>query len=301
MRPLLSPAVRTIEAWLGQGGPALQEAWRQWWTTRNTSPDAYFGHPLALPVVELPSWAATRIGPALPETPVVAAVASSVAGYIHVRILDDVVDGDRSQPSSPTDLLLSAALLTAHHTFLAVARGASAPDTDASDVWARFARAMCDEAHTRAGPPAIPDEATFQASLDRSRPLGLPAAALFRNAGLSPAPVWEAVDLLIDVHQRHTDLIDLSRDAQHGWTTRVSAQLGIADARATAFQDGTLDSLFRDMFTKLDQAAHAEPELPGIQSWTNARAAALRALQTSLWTRWWAHTLGADWSPSEIV
>ena len=243
---------------------------------------AYFTHPLALPVADLPRWAAAG-----GSDVVSSAQASAVCGYLHARILDDLVDGDRSVPSSPGDVLAASLLQTLHLRWLAEAAGPHAPDLLrlATRRWGAFTRAMSTELRTRRSPdPAT--EASHRRSLDRSRPLALPALAVRRRLGRPDAPLPDVVELVIDAHQRLTDLLDLQRDGAHGHTTWAAAHLRVGDGPAAAFQSGAFDRW-------LDQidALHARAEvhaaaLPGLGGWLARRHTLTAQVRRTAWERY---------------
>ncbi|WP_438028048.1 geranylgeranyl pyrophosphate synthase [Sorangium sp. So ce233] len=195
--------------------------------------EGYFSHPMALPVLELPLWVATRFGaPApgagsqgLPTLAVDLAEAAAV-GYLHVRIEDDLLDEGLGEPGAA--VLLSGALFARHQALLARSLpGGSAFWDLFEEVWFGYGEAMLLERRLhRGGGPR--DAEAFRRVLARSRPLVLPAAAaLFALSRPERLAALEAfVSALAAAHQLFADLLHAEKDRAIGNATYVLARLG---------------------------------------------------------------------------
>jgi len=237
---------------------------------------AYFTHPLALPVLQLPCWVgADGVDP----TVVAAAQASAVAGYLHARLLDDWMDGDAAH--TRTDLLAASFLMALHIEYLVEAGGPGMPALGTAR-WGAFSRAMLEETHQRTeGRGQTPD--TYARSLDRSRAMVLPALAVARHRGGLDHAVCSAVDAIVDAHQRLTDTLDLERDHASGLSTLARTALRLDDGPAAPFQDGRLDAWFAEIEQLHTTAARFEPTMPGIGAWVATRQRLAESVQKRLW------------------
>ncbi len=255
----------------------LAEVWAPLNSRYDLDSGAYFRHPLALPVVELPDWAA----PECPPEARASARASAVAGYLHARILDDRLDADRAELPSPLDDLAASFAMAVHLDLLADAAGPFPVLPIAAQLWGSFARAMADE--LRLGTTA-PDAAEYHRSLDRSRPLILPALAVLGRSGRDPTDLVDLVEAIIDAHQRLTDVLDLQRDTRHGRQTHAWAALGLAEGAAAPFQAGRLDAWFDHIDCLHEQAIASAAHFPGAASWLQRRQSLAHQARTTVWT-----------------
>ncbi|KYF58883.1 geranylgeranyl pyrophosphate synthase, partial [Sorangium cellulosum] len=190
--------------------------------------EGYFSHPMALPVLELPLWVATRFRaprpapragtPELPPLAVDLAEAAAV-GYLHVRIEDDLVDEGVGEPGAA--VLLSGALFARHQALLARSLPGQSAFWDLfEEVWLGYGDAMLLERRLhRGGGPR--DVEAFRRVLARSRPLVLPAAAaLFALSRPEHLAALEAfVSALAAAHQLFADLLHAEKDRALGNAT----------------------------------------------------------------------------------
>ncbi|WP_437735958.1 geranylgeranyl pyrophosphate synthase [Sorangium sp. So ce1335] len=197
--------------------------------------EGYFSHPMALPVLELPLWVATRFGaqgpapcagsPGIPPLAVDLAEAAAV-GYLHVRIEDDLLDEGLGEPGAA--VLLSGALFARHQALLARSLAGESAFWDLfEEVWLGYGEAMQLERRLhRGGGPR--DAAMFRRVLARTRPLVLPAAAaLFALSRPEHLAALEAfVAALAAAHQLFADLLHAEKDRALGNTTYVLVRLG---------------------------------------------------------------------------
>lgn len=179
--------------------------------------------PGAYPVIRMPWWAA---GEALRSEDRTSLAASSIAGYLFIRIVDDVADGDHAVPAA---VLPSLGFF--HTEFTRVFREWFAAD-DA--FWAPFERwwsataaAAVDD--LASGPV---DQDTFERSAARKTEAAvIPVAAALRRIGRPDSiDAWERFVVAFGRwHQFQNDLEGLATDQARGATTWI-----ISTARAEA-------------------------------------------------------------------
>ena len=259
-----------LEGWATALGPTLAAAWRTLrQRLRMDQPPGYFLHPLALPVLQLPAWVGQGPASAAPER-VRAAVASAAAGYLGVRILDDLLD--EGIDAGPATWMLAQALLARHHALAgSVALDCPAWHALSAQRWGAFAEAMAHEATLPSDQPV--DAARFSTLLQRSGPLVLPPAALLMPVAPALLPALCAlVDDLAHSHQLFTDAIDAEKDLRNGNRSqvldRMGARNGPEEVRRRLYLEGGLDQVFAEATGLLESArAHARtlglaPALP---------------------------------------
>jgi hypothetical protein len=259
----------------------------------------YFLHPLALPVLDLPAWTAAacaRAGRPLSDESVHDAVLAAAAGYLHVRVQDDLLD--EGEGAAAPAMLLAEALLLGHQDRLRRVVGASAPFWAAADrLWLAYGEAMLLE-HAHFAGDGVPDAAAFERVLDRSRPLVLPPLAVLDAAGRAEraADLHALVDHLVRAHQLYTDLLDVEKDLRHGnrtWLVRRFAPSGEPAAlRRRLYLEGGFDEVVAEVAAGHQAAAeHARAlDLPEVERFLarraahmeDARAVAFRALFDTL-------------------
>jgi len=262
-----------LEVAAGRMGPRLGGAWTRLSSRLrlNDRQPGYFLHPLAFPILQLPTWAAQRAGGALPEAAALAADSreAAAAGYLHVRVQDDWMDEGIEEGAATA--LLSDALLTRHQRLLVGVAGDRPAFWERFEAaWLRYAEAMLLERALHDG-EATYDQAAFDVVMDRSRPLALPPAAIWIHSGLDallPA-LDDYVSHLSTSHQLFTDLIDAERDLAAGNLTWVIRRMGISDEgaedpeaslqqlRRALYLEGGFDAVMREARGRLEQAAEA--------------------------------------------
>lgn len=296
-RALQAEVLGRLGGWARDLGPPLATAWQALAARlRLDEGRGYFLHPLALPVLQLPAWVAAG-HPAVAARgvdAVVQAAEAAAAGYLHVRIQDDLLD--EGVGGDPAGTMLGEALAARHHR-LALGLGGPAHAAVHEARWLAYADAMAFEATLR-GPHAPPlDAAAFTRLLRRTSPLVLPAAALAAPSWPAAVPVLDAiVGHLARSHQLFTDAVDVEKDLRNGNPTWVQVRLGLAAGPAALRRrlvlEGGLDLVVGEALAELDAAealADSLP-LPGLGPWAAARRAVMerarqdvfRALFTAL-------------------
>lgn len=249
----------------------------------------YFSHPMALPVLELPGWAAEhagRCGAAVDPETTMDLVEAAVAGYLHVRIEDDWFDEGIGEPGAA--MMLSNALFVRHQGLLArtIPRASVGSAAERGgfwdlfeEVWLGYGEAMLLERRLHRG-EGIRDAAAFQQVLARSRPLILPAAAaLFAADRAQDLGALERICApLLAGHQLFADLLHAEKDRALGSMTHVLWRLGggpieAAALRAELFVRGGFDAIVSDARGQiaLARAAAGELAMPGAVRFLEAR------------------------------
>jgi hypothetical protein len=228
---------------------------------------SYFLAARALPVTRLSGWCwalADRRGRGLADEVRDRLCESAVAGYLHVRLQDDLLDEGIGRPVEV--MLLAEVLLVRHLVLLGeVAGEGSGVRRLAEERWRRYGDAMLLESQVHGG--IVPcDNAAFLRLLDRSRPLVLPGAAALAAAGLDAeiGPLDVYVGHLVDGHQRFHDLQDAERDLLGGCQTLVTRRYG--DGGVTAMRrrlvvEGGFDQIVAEARRALEAAASSAAAL----------------------------------------
>lgn len=209
---LVEAGAERLEATLRAGMPGSADramTWLRGLTVSGRLAD-YFLHPTRFPMVRLPVWA---IEPEARHHRALVAdtIYSTMAGYYHIRLLDDVMD---RMPEAPLDLLPLAALF--HLEFQSAYQPHFAAD---SPFWAEFRGrwlGLADWTVPRRGTDAIgPLQERAGATVGavviplRALTLGVGAAGRFEQ--------WEPVVLeLARIEQWIDDIVDWQQDLERG-------------------------------------------------------------------------------------
>jgi hypothetical protein len=233
------------------------------------SGEGYFSHPLALPVLELPRWAAAGHGTMVAPSTLTNLAEAAMAGYLHVRVQDDWFDEQVGEPGAV--MMLADALFARHQILLAREVDAGSAFWELfEEVWLGYREAMLFERglHTSGEPY---DAVAFGKVLARSRPLMLPpAAALFVADRPEDVRLLERFASALNAgHQLFADLLDVEKDRANGHMTYVLFRLGArmgdacgADAlRVALFSRGGFDAVVSDALDELARAQQAAEAL----------------------------------------
>jgi hypothetical protein len=244
---------------LGTAFDALATRLGLFWGERG---QGYFSHPMALPVLEFPRWAAAHVarqGTVIAPTVLANLVEAAAIGYLHIRVQDDWFD--EAVGESGVVMMLSDALFTRAQALLA--REVSRQSTFwelFEDVQLGYAEAMLLERRLQNTEEPY-DAAALQKVLARSRPLMLPPAATLFAA--NRATDVEALDqfsaALVTAHQLFADLLDAEKDRANGNMTYVLWRLGAKPGgdceahalRVTLFSQGGFDAVMNDALEEL--------------------------------------------------
>jgi hypothetical protein len=232
----------------------------------------YFSHPMALPVLEFPQWAAAHVarrGAAIAPAVVTALTEAAAMGYLHVRVQDDWFDEGAGEPHMA--MMLSEALFARGLALLAPVVPEQSPFWDLfEEVWVGYGEAMVLERRLHKGEEPYDVEA-FRKVLARSRPLVLlPAAVLFAAGRGEDVAAFEHFSMaLVAAHQLFADLLDAEKDLAHANRTHIlfrfavkrSGDCEIAALRVALFGQGGFDAVVRDAVKELARARRAAESL----------------------------------------
>ena len=229
---------------------------------------AYFLDPRAFPVIQLPTWCvhwADRRDPGLPHGAVADLQEAALAGYLHVRVQDDLLD--EGEGEAIPSMLLAEALLLRHLSLVQRAAGGSRAFADLVERrWTDYGEAMLLEAEVHGGRVPL-DDGVFQRVLDRSRPLVLPGAAALAAAGAEAELriLDRYVSALAEGHQWFHDLGDAERDLREGRRTPVTERYGgdgdPAAMRQRLVTGGGYDQVVGEARRALERAAGLAREI----------------------------------------
>jgi hypothetical protein len=257
----------------------------------------YFSHPMALPVLELPQWAAAhaaRHGSVIAPTVVERLMEAAATGYLHVRVQDDWFDEGVGEPG--TTMMLSDVLFARHQALLAreVPCGSAFWELF-EEVWLGYGEAMLLERRLHKGEEPY-DDAAFRGVLARSRPLVLPPAAVLFAAGRAEdvESLEQFSAALVAAHQLFADLLDAEKDRANTNRTHVLFRLGNragggqgAEAlRVALYSKGGFDAVVHDALEELARARQAADALamPEAARFCEERARLMTDLQAKIFT-----------------
>lgn len=231
-------AWQRLEDRLDQAGPPLStrlRPWQQSLAADDARPIAYFHHPLAYPTLSLPWFVEEhlcgRADPALQAD----LVLSSLCGYYHVRLVDDVMDEGAQEPRR---------LLPALHVYRL---GFEAPYRTRfpgdHPFWADFERISLVAARATLADALASelDLETFErVAARKTAAIGIPIrAVLHARSGLEAAETWDPfIHRFGCWHQMLNDLLDWQRDLARGactWLTSEARRQGGSDSAAAAW------------------------------------------------------------------
>jgi hypothetical protein len=207
---------RRLDADIAEKMPATSGLWQRRTTALAPGADrtAYFLDLAAFPTVLLPRWLAPDAAPALHRD----LLASSLAGYWAIRVVDQITDGDHLE-----DRQLAPVLGLLHARFWRPYHARFAPDDSA--FWEPALRWWTGSADAAVAEASAPVHALPLLAQRKTGAVRIPLLALCRAAGApSLPPTWEAVvDRLCTAHQLHNDWTDWRRDRAAGQRTWAGA------------------------------------------------------------------------------
>lgn len=212
---LIRSAFDTVMAELDRLAPAATDQVRPWLGTLGPSgiPDERFTHRHTFPMLALPWWTEITIRGSVDAAYQRELMASTISGYLFIRLLDDVMDRD---PRAVPQLLPLAGLF---HTMFE--RPYHRHFGTESEFWRRFDSAWAESTNAAIGDAAQPgfDERAFQSIAARKlAAVSIPVTAVcFRYGREDLVSNWIELCALICRHEQlFDDMLDWHRDGESG-------------------------------------------------------------------------------------
>ena len=231
LQPLVTEALDRLRRRLLANAPTLAELVRGWTGSLvgGAAPERYFTHPDAFPMLLLPWWA-EEVVRGVPDRRFQADLAySSVCGYYFVRMIDDLMDGDRTPPAGvlPALTVLHTEFLRVYHRYFGVEDPFWEILADSSLASAELA------ARDAVAGPATRDE-FVSTSARKTIGARIPVAAVALRYGRAELQDnWFAfIDRFGCWHQMLNDLLGWRVDLEHGRRTYLlsGAPVGAPDS-----------------------------------------------------------------------
>lgn len=218
LRALVGEAFVTLRGRLESGTPVLGQHVEAWMTglTRGAPAEDYYLRPSAFPMLLLPWWLEASIGGELDRTFQGNLVYSTVCGYYVVRMVDDLMDGDRPPPAA-----VLPAIVVLHTEFLRTLQSSFGADHPFWDALETGSRLSSETASADAGLASIDRAAFVQTSARKTSGARIPLAAVAHRYGRTDlVPPWaRLVDALGCWHQMLNDLRGWHGDLAAGRAT----------------------------------------------------------------------------------
>ncbi len=221
----MARALGRLDDRLRADAPALAAAVGDWLggLTRGNPRESYFASPRAYPLVHLPWWAGTTLADA-PDRAFHDDVAyASVTGYLVVRLLDDLMDGDREVPRAavPAVVVLHTEYIRTYQRRFPAGHA----------FWDELAAASLLSSETAAKEASLADidrAAFLAASARKTAGVRIPLAAVCLHAGRGDVlDAWyDLADRLGRWHQMLNDVRDWQRDLARGGATYFLSEAG---------------------------------------------------------------------------
>lgn len=220
---VIDPTIASLHRDIAHELPHASAAVQAWITavTRGTGLASYFTHPIAFPSLALPIWYETATKNTADRALHTALVDSTMAGYLAIRLIDDVMDGSTA---ARRDLLPVTAWL--FHRFEAPYHRWFPAE---HPFWREFRATWSASADVTAAEPSLTTwtEAVFETvSAGKIGAAWIPVVAIaWRRGGASPSAAWRQLCWrMFAWHQLHNDLFDWARDHAAGQRTWVQAE-----------------------------------------------------------------------------
>jgi hypothetical protein len=212
---LIRSAFDTVVAELDRLAPAARDHVRPWLGTLAPSgiPDERFTHRHTFPMLALPWWTEVTIRGSVDTAYQRELMASTISGYLFIRLLDDVMDRD---PRAVPQLLPLAGLF--HTMFERPYHRHFGPE---SEFWRHFDVAWAESANAAIGDAAQSDfdERAFRSIAARKlAAVSIPVTAVCLRHGRDDlVSDWERLCALIGRHEQlFDDMLDWHRDGESG-------------------------------------------------------------------------------------
>jgi hypothetical protein len=198
--------------------PSLSGSALEWTRTLSgaSPPERYFLHPEAFPMLLLPWWLEEAIRGAPDENFQAELIYSTMAGYYFVRMVDDVMDGER-----PPDAHVLPALYFFHTEFVRTYQRLFASDDGFWDALGSSWLSSADMA-SRDAQKGAPSRMEFiETSARKTVAARVPLAAVCHRYGRTELldPWFDFVDVFGRWHQMLNDILGWQDDLEHGRQT----------------------------------------------------------------------------------
>ncbi len=249
-------AFARLGSMLAAGAPTLGSHFADWQSelAGGAAPTAYYTHPDAFPLLLLPWWLDGTLHDEPDRELLDEVTYSSICGYFVVRLIDDLMDGDRAVPAG-----LLPAIIVLHTEFIATYLAQFRSDDPFWEVLEGTSMMSSEVAGRDAGLADI-DRATFlETSARKVAGAVIPIAAVAHHAGRPDlVEPWSAlVDRLGAWHQMRNDILDWRRDLERGRATFFlsEARRAVADADdPTSISAWVLDGGIEQGIGELEEA-----------------------------------------------
>lgn len=256
--------------------PATFEHWHRRTAALAPAEDrtAYFLALSAFPTVLLPRWLAPDADPALHRD----LLASSLAGYWAIRVVDQITDGDH-----PEDRQLAPLLGLLHALFWRPYHARFAAHDSA--FWEPALRWWTGGADAAVAEASAPVEDLRRLTPRKTGAVRIPLLALARGAGGPELPAaWDTlVEHLSTAHQLHNDWTDWQRDRAAGqrtwagaWAEQHCGDRSAAEWWAMEGAQRFADEELLPALSDLHRALAAAPTAAGL-AWCEARTQQVHA------------------------
>ncbi|MCB0212064.1 MAG: hypothetical protein KDJ52_22165 [Anaerolineae bacterium] len=214
----ITQAIERLQTEMEQAAPVMAAQVIPWQVklAGKLQPEAYFMHPLAFPALLLPWWTETALGEPSDPTLQAELAYSTINGYYHIRLIDNLMDGHAT---------VERELLPALNFFHTQFQSAYHPYFPADHpFWAFFNATWFRSGEAAMEDAALMDidEATFKrVAAQKVCAAKIPVAAVCyrHNRADAIAPWADFIDHLGGWHQFRNDLFDWHKDMAQQTTT----------------------------------------------------------------------------------
>jgi hypothetical protein len=247
--PLVSEAYARLRRRLQSGAPTLAPSVLEWTQTLSgrSSPEGYFTHPEAFPMLLVPWWLEEVIR-GTPDIRFQAdLVYSTMCGYYFVRMIDNLMDGE-----SPPEAQLLPALTVLHTEFIQTYHGHFPFGDPFWEVLSEASLASAEMASRDASMGSVTRTEFVDTSARKTVGVHIPVAAVihrYRRTELLE-PWFSFLDRFGRWHQMLNDIVGWRVDLQHG--RRTYFLRNAPSDNYAAVGEWVLSEGFRSGFAELD-------------------------------------------------
>lgn len=224
-------------------------------------PEAYFEHPFAYPLLELPLWVRSGLGEEADRDFAVNVTLSNLCGYYLIRLLDDAMDSD-GQADLP---LLGAVTFFQVHLQRPYQRYFG-PEHPFWDVFAEICTVTADVTVRDADVGAVTREDFLSVTSRKVCGSKIPvAAACYRSGREDLIPAWfRFIDCLGPPHQMLNDVMGWHKDLKHAHASYLFSEAARRAAPGESSAAWVIREGFDWGFALVEQwVAEASAAVPG--------------------------------------